>query len=76
MCVRQNEYLFENAAICTRFGAIYYEMKGNMLQNAVRFAAKCSAFWCKMQAVLMLNAVQNAAKWKEKRHKNTLQWNK
>ena len=45
MCVQQNGYLFKNAAICTLFGAIYYEMKGNMLQNAVRFAAKCSAFW-------------------------------
>ena len=52
--MRKNGYLFENAAICTLFGAIYYEMKGNMLQNAVRFAAK----------------------WKAKRHKNTLQWYK
>ncbi len=42
--MRQNEYLFEYAAICTHFGAIYYEMKGNMLQNALRFNAKCNAF--------------------------------
>jgi len=46
MRMQQNEYLFENTAICTCFGAMYYEMKGNMLQNAVRFGAKCSAFWC------------------------------
>ena len=44
MCVQQNGYLFENAAIYTRFGAIYYEMKGNMPLNAVRFDAKCNAF--------------------------------
>jgi len=44
--MRQNGYLFANAAICTRFGTICREMKGNMLQNAVRFAAKCNAFWC------------------------------
>ena len=44
--MRQNEYLFENAAICTRFGAIYYEMKGNMLLNAVRFGTKRKPFWC------------------------------
>jgi len=45
MCVQQNEYLFENTAICTRFSAIYCGMRGNMLQNTMRFAAKCSAFW-------------------------------
>ena len=33
-----------------------------MPQNAVRFGANCSAFWCKTQGVLVLNAVQNAAK--------------
>ena len=44
--MRQNEYLFENTAICTRFSAIYCEIRGNMLQNAVRFDAKCNAFWC------------------------------
>ena len=27
-----------------------------------RFAAKCGAFWCKMQCVLMLNAVRFCAK--------------
>ncbi len=34
--------------------------------NAVRFGAKCSAFWCKMQGKMVLNAVQNAAKRKTK----------
>ena len=34
--------------------------------NAVRFGAKCSVFWCKMQGVMVLNAVQNAAKRKTK----------
>ena len=30
--------------------------------NAVRFGAKREVKWCKTQCVLMLNAVQNAAK--------------
>ena len=30
--------------------------------NALRFGAKCSAFWCKTQGKMVLNAVQNAAK--------------
>ena len=34
--------------------------------NAVRFGAKCSAFWCKTQGKMVLNAVQNAAKRKAK----------
>ena len=33
-----------------------------MVQNAVRFDAKCSAFWCKTQGKMVLNAVQNGAK--------------
>ena len=37
-----------------------------MVQNAVRFDAKCSAFWCKTQGKMVQNAVQNAAKWKTK----------
>ena len=32
-----------------------------MVQNAVRFAAKCKVKWCKMRA---------------EKHKNTLQWYK
>ena len=34
--------------------------------NAVRFGAKCSAFWCKTQGKMVQNAVQNAAKRKAK----------
>jgi len=37
-----------------------------MVQNAVRFDAKCSAFWCKTQGKMVLNAVQNGAKCKMK----------
>ena len=33
-----------------------------MVLNAVRFGAKCSAFWCKMQCVLVLNARRFGAK--------------
>ncbi len=34
--------------------------------NAVRFGAKCSAFWCKTQGKMVQNAVQNGAKRKAK----------
>ena len=34
--------------------------------NAVRFGAKCCAFWCKTQGKMVQNAVQNAAKRKAK----------
>ena len=34
--------------------------------NAVRFGAKCSAFWCKTQGKMVQNAVQNAAKCEAK----------
>ena len=37
-----------------------------MVLNAVRFGAKCSAFWCKTQGKIVLNAVQNGAKCKTK----------
>ena len=30
--------------------------------NAVRFGAKCSAFWCEMQRKMVQNTVKNAAK--------------
>jgi len=30
--------------------------------NALRFGARCSAFWCKTQGKMVLNVVQNAAK--------------
>ena len=42
--------------------------------NAVRFDAKCSAFWCKTQGKMVLNAVQNGAKYKAKKHKYPLKW--
>ncbi len=34
--------------------------------NAVCFGAKCSAFWCKTQGKMVLNAVRFAAKRKTK----------
>ena len=37
-----------------------------MPQNAVRFGAKCSAFWCKTQGEMVLNARRNGAKRKAK----------
>ena len=37
-----------------------------MVQNAVRFGAKCSAFWCKTQGKMVQNVVQNGAKRKAK----------
>ena len=37
-----------------------------MQLNAVRFGAKCSAFWCKTQGKMVQNAVLNAAKCKTK----------
>ena len=38
------------------FGLFAAKKKCNMPLNAVRFGAKCSAFWCKMQCVLVQNA--------------------
>ena len=35
-----------------------------MVQNALRFGAKCIAFWCKTQGKMVQNAVQNAANCK------------
>ena len=37
-----------------------------MVQNALRFGAKCSAFWCKTQGKMVQSAVQNGAKRKAK----------
>ena len=34
--------------------------------NAVRFGAKCSAFWCKTQGEMVQNAVRFAAKYQTK----------
>ena len=51
--------------------------------NAMRFDAKCSAFWRKMQCVLVQNAMRfgakRSAKWclmQVKKHKYPLQWYK
>ena len=33
-----------------------------MPQNAVRFGAKCSAFWCKTQGKMVQNAGKNISK--------------
>ena len=35
-----------------------------LVQNGVCFDAKCSAFWCKTQGEMVLNAVQFTAKRK------------
>jgi len=35
-------------------------------QNAMRFGAKCSAFWCKTQGKMVQNVVLNAAKYEAK----------
>ena len=37
--------------------------------NAVQYAAKCSAFWCKTQGVLVLNALRFAPKCVTIKHK-------
>ena len=42
----QNEYLFEQPAICTLFRTIWCKMECVLVQNGVRFGAKRSAFWC------------------------------
>jgi len=37
-----------------------------LMQNTMRFGAKYSAFWCKTQGKMVLNAVRFAAKCKAK----------
>ena len=44
--------------------------------NAMRFGAKRSAFWCKTQGVLVLNALRFAAKCVTIKHKYPPQWYK
>ena len=39
-------------------------MQCNLMLNAVQYAAKRSAFWCKTQGKMVLNAVRFAAKCK------------
>ena len=60
--MQQDEYLLQGTAICTRFKGVYCSIYCNMPLNAVRFGAKCSAFWCKTQGKMVQNAVKNAAK--------------
>ena len=57
--MRQNEFLFKLTATNTRFWVIYSKIKCVLVQNAVQYAAKHSAFWCKMQGKKVQNAVQN-----------------
>ena len=79
----QNEYLFDNTAICTYFGAICYKIECVLRQNGVRFDAKWTTFWCKTQGKMPLNAACFAAKRKlrcskmrDKKHKHTQQLHK
>ena len=53
----QNEYLFKPTATTTRFWVICSKMKCVLVLNAVQYAAKRSAFWCKMQGKMVQNAV-------------------
>ena len=41
-------------------------MQRVLVLNAMRFGAKCSAFWCKTQGKMVQNAVQHAAECKTK----------
>ena len=63
---RQNEFLFKQTATNTRFWAICSKMQRVLVLNAVRYAAKRSAFWCKMQGEMVQNAVRFGAKRKVK----------
>jgi len=58
--MRQNEFLFEKSAICTRFGAICSKIQCVLPQDGVRFGAKRKVKWCKMQCDLRLNARRKA----------------
>ena len=44
--MRQDEYLLHGTAIYTHFKGVYRSIYCNMPLNAVRFGAKCNAFWC------------------------------
>ena len=46
LCMRQNEFLFKRAAICTRFWAICSKMACVLPLNAVHFGAKRKVKWC------------------------------
>jgi len=66
MRMQQNEYLFLENLICTIFWVICSKMHCVLMQNAMRFGAKQTAFWCKMRCDLLLNARQFAAKYRMK----------
>jgi len=57
---RQNEFLFEKAALCTFLGAIYSKIECVLPLNALRFGAKCKVKCRKMQRKMVLNARQKA----------------
>ena len=42
----KNEYLLQQTVNCTIFRAFFSEMRCILVQNALRFDAKCGAFWC------------------------------
>jgi len=58
--MRQNVFLFEEIAICTFFGAIWYKTECVLPLNGVRFGAKWRAFWCKMQGKMVQNTRRKA----------------
>ena len=41
---------------------VFHLLLGDLPLNGVRFGAKRSAFWCKIDCVLLQNARRNAAK--------------
>jgi len=59
---RQNEFLLKTNVICTGFWAICSKMQCNLMLNAVQYAAKRSAFWCKTRGEMVQNAVRFDAK--------------
>jgi len=60
--MRKNEFLFKQPPFAPVLGAICSKMQCVLPLNAVQYAAKCNAFWCKTRGKMPLNAVQNAAK--------------
>jgi len=80
---RQNEFLLKTNALCTGFWVICSKMRCNLMLNAVQYAAKRSAFWCKAQGKMVQNAVRFGAKcsakcsrMQDKKHKYPLKWYK
>ena len=63
---RRNEFLFKMTATTTRFLVICSKIKCVLVLNVVQYAAKRSAFWCKMQGERVLNGVRFGAKRKVK----------